>query len=214
MLFKNYRSYIPTQQLKKNPLSNMNFTSKINPVLTSHDVRMHTPQQVSVAKQTPHIVKVEAELRSKKITWGEPFWNLFHVLAENVKQSEFDNIRVDLLNIIYTICSNLPCPDCTKHAMNYLHSINFNSIQTKEQLKNVLFNFHNSVNVRKGFLLFPRNELDEKYKKANTLLVIETFLNTFSKKQRNSRLMTDDIYRDRITKTLVTWFQTNISVFD
>ena len=84
----------------------------------------------------------------KKVKWGEPTWFLLHTLSVKVKESEFKNIRVELLNQIYAICTNLPCPDCANHAKNYLDGINFNTIQTKEDLKMLLYTFHNNVNKR------------------------------------------------------------------
>ena len=79
------------------------------------------------------------------------------------KEESFHYIRVELLNNIYSICVNLPCPVCSAHAKEYMEKINFNTIRTKEDLKNMLFQFHNNVNLRKNVYLFPREQLDEKY---------------------------------------------------
>ena len=109
------------------------------------------PNNVTV--KTREITKVNPEIsvvkETKKMDWGEPTWFLFHTLAEKVKEEEFQNIRVELLNIIYSICSNLPCPVCSTHAKQHLNGTNFNNIQTKQQLKDFFFHFHNIVNQRK-----------------------------------------------------------------
>jgi hypothetical protein len=72
--------------------------------------------------------------KPKKMKWGEPTWYLFHALAEKVKEDRFQAIRGELLNTIYVICKNLPCPLCANHATQYMNAINFNTIQTKKDL--------------------------------------------------------------------------------
>ena len=149
----------------------------------------------------------------KSMTWGEPTWFLFHTLAEKVKNENFVFIRKELLNLIYSICSNLPCPICTNHATTYLNSVNFNSIQTKQQLKDLLFVFHNEVNTRKGHPFFDYKQLDEKYSKANTNLIINNFINSFSNKHKNMKLIADDFIRTKIVQKMSEWFYNNISHF-
>ena len=46
-----------------------------------------------------------------KVKWGEPTWYLFHTLAEKINDESFPTIREELLNVFYSICSNLPCPE-------------------------------------------------------------------------------------------------------
>lgn len=208
MIFSNKRSYIPTA----NNYKQMNFTST-QQTKDSFIQNLHIPRNVAVVTSTSYVDKVEKQNESKKIKWGEPFWNLFHVLAEKVKESEFQRIRVDLLNFIYLVCSNLPCPDCTSHAVHYLNGINFNAITSKEELKNMLFHFHNSVNARKGYPLFPRNELENKYSSGNTNVIIETFLYHFKSRPYSVRLFMDTLHRDRVMKRIVAWFETNITYF-
>ena len=221
MIFSNKRSYIPTQN--NNSKIPMNFTIPTTkprdppmqiPPHIQKPILSQIPENMAVRQSIPQVVKVmEKENDSKKIKWGEPFWNLFHVLAEKVKESEFQRIRVEFLNLIYLICSNLPCPDCTRHAVHYLNGINFNAITTKEDLKTMLFNFHNSVNARKGNALFPRHELDSKYKNGTTRVIIDTFLNHFKSRQYSVRLFADTLHRERTTKKILSWFEINISSF-
>jgi hypothetical protein len=155
-----------------------------------------------------------AKATSKVLKWGPPFWFLFHTLAEKVNESKFAIMRVELLNLIFLICQNLPCPDCTNHATQYLNSINFKGIQTKQQLKETLFVFHNSVNARKGNPIFSQAELDSKYEKANLHAIWRNFIIEFSRKQKNMRMLSNDFHRENITKVLQTWFASNASNFD
>jgi hypothetical protein len=162
-----------------------------------------------IAQTTPQTSKQE-----KKMKWGEPTWFLFHTLAEKVKEEKFQNIRIELLNTIRTICSNLPCPDCANHASEYMKKINFASIRTKQDLKLMLFQFHNVVNQRKNFPLFSINDLDSKYANANTMIIIQNFMFYFQDKNHSIRMISNDIFRARISEQLKTWFNNNIHNFN
>ena len=150
---------------------------------------------------------------TKPMKWGEPTWFLFHTLAEKVKNESFTYIRQQLLQIIYTICLNLPCPDCALHATTYLNGINFNAIQTKEQLKDMLFTFHNVVNAKKSFPLFLRSDLDEKYSKAVTVNIIQNFMKFFENKVSNAHMMANNLYRNKMIAETKVWFNNNIDFF-
>lgn len=158
-------------------------------------------------------VPVEEEPK-KKMIWGAPIWYLFHTMAEKVKDDSFPSIRHEILNNIYAIAVNLPCPICSTHAKEYLDRINFNVIQTKNDLKNMLFQFHNEVNKRKGYNLFPLAELDEKYSKAVTVNIIQNFLIHFQDKHRSPKLIASDLQRTHIASKLKEWFLKNIGHFE
>ena len=152
--------------------------------------------------------------KKKSMKWGEPTWFMFHTLAEKVKPEYFQEIRMDLLNIIYTICTNLPCPDCARHATSYLNSINFHAIRAKDDLRLMLHAFHNSVNKRKGFPDFPLDQLTPKYSVANTVNIIHYFMPFFEDKHASIRMIADDMHRARIALQLKAWFNKNIGCFD
>jgi hypothetical protein len=150
----------------------------------------------------------------KKMRWGEPTWFLFHTLAEKVNETHFRTVRQELLNNIYAICSNLPCPDCANHAKAYLDGINFNAIQTKEDLRRLFHTFHNVVNQRKGYPLMPYEELGPKYTRANTVNMIRNFMEHFSDRHRSVKLLASDLHRSRMVIVLKDWFNKNIMYFD
>lgn len=149
----------------------------------------------------------------KKMRWGEPTWFLFHTLAEKVNETNFPQIRVELLNNMYAICSNLPCPDCANHAKAYMDRINFNAIQTKEDLRRLFHTFHNVVNQRKGYPLMPYEELGPKYSKAVTINIIRNFMEHFADRHRSPKLMASDLHRSRMVVMLKEWFNKNIVYF-
>ena len=164
--------------------------------------------------QTPPQIAIPTEPPVKKVRWGEPTWFLFHTLSVKIKEHEFKRIRVELLNNIYGICINLPCPDCANHAKTYLDNINFNTIQTKEDFKQMLFVFHNEVNKRKGYPLFSYDKLDEKYSLAITNNIIRNFMVHFTDRNRSIKLLATDLYRVKLSEALKIWFNENIQSFD
>jgi hypothetical protein len=56
-------------------------------------------------------------------------------------------------------CSSLPCPECTGHATTFMNTVNGNNVKTKEDLINMLFTFHNTVNRRVGKAQFTKESL-------------------------------------------------------
>ena len=159
-------------------------------------------------------VDVVIDRLSKKLPWGEPIWFLFHTLAHKVKEKSFHLIKDELLNIIFLICNNLPCPDCANHATRYLQGVNFDTIATKEQLKEMLFNFHNSVNMRKGLPIFPREQLDERYNTAITVNIINNFYYNFDKSSHNQKMAANGFHRTRTIQRMKTWIAKHIYYFD
>lgn len=163
-------------------------------------------------RQTSELTPTQ-EKKKKPMKWGEPTWFLFHTLAEKVKEENFQQIRKELLDVIYTICVNLPCPTCATHATQYMNGINFNTIQTKQQLKDMLFSFHNTVNGRKQYPLFDYSELDAKYSSANTINIIQNFMVHFQDKHSSIHMIANDMHRARIATILKKWFNENIVYF-
>ena len=96
--------------------------------------------------------------------WGNNIWYLFHTLSYKIKEESFLILKNDLIEIFKNICKNLPCPDCSKDAMNVIGKIDFNTVNTKENFKLMLFNFHNYVNRKLKKKEFKYEDFDNKYK--------------------------------------------------
>ena len=150
--------------------------------------------------------------RVKEMLWGEPTWIFLHTLAEKIKDEEFHKLRKELLDNILKICNNLPCPICSQHAIRYMNGVNFNNIQTKEQLKLFLFSFHNTVNRRKDYEQFNVADLS-KYQNANTINIIRNFFYHFSKRTYNVRMAVDNLHRHKMLKELKEWLEKNAYSF-
>ncbi len=150
----------------------------------------------------------------KKMLWGEPTWFLLHTLSHKIREDGFYLIRNDLLNLMYSICCNLPCSDCASHAKIYLDNINFNTIQTKQQLKLMFFNFHNTVNKRKSFPEFSLENLDEKYSKANLKHIINYFIKYYTNTRGSVKMIAEDFHRKKIVENLIQWINKHSNFFD
>ena len=158
---------------------------------------------------TSNVKAITEEERIKEMLWGEPTWFLFHTLAEKIKPEYFNTLRNKLFGFIKSICNNLPCPDCAKHATQYMNRINFNAIVNKEQLKLLLFKFHNEINENKKYQQFEFTDLDSKYSSAITINIVRNFFVHFSKKNFSVRLDTSNYQRTLLLKEFRTWLEKN-----
>ena len=181
------------------------------PQLTQPQITQPQITQPQITQQQQQLVP---QNNPKKIRWGPPTWFLFHTLAHKIKDEYFSKIKTELLTNIVTICRNLPCPKCAEHATEYMNKINMGAIKTKDDLKNMLFKFHNDVNARTGVSLFDYNDLHDKYNSAITINIVQNFFIFFKDKTFNVTAIANSMHRERITISLKIWFQKNIQYFD
>jgi len=181
----------------------MNFVNSQTSVYRPANVNFNTPVHVETTPPP-----------AKKMKWGEPTWFFLHTMAQKIKPEYFQQVRQGLLYQINSICRNLPCPDCAGHAAQHLDKSNFNRIQSKEELITFLYNFHNVVNKKKGFQIFPKEDLYDKYSKANTINIINNFLFHYSDKSKSIRMISNDMFRTRVVSDLKVWMNNNLQYFD
>lgn len=205
-----YFSNNHTRQNKGAMIMNMMNYNNIKPKPLNND--LNKPNITNPVSNTSTTTQNSQPKRN--IKWGAPIWHLFHTLAEKVNEEYFPNIRKEILDIIYVICVNLPCPDCANHAKSYMDNINFNTLVTKHDLKFMLFTFHNSVNQRIGAPQFSIDELDPLYSRGNLINIIHIFMAHFKDKQRSIRMIANDFHRSNVSDKLQVWFQKNIQYFD
>lgn len=144
--------------------------------------------------------------------WGPPVWNLFHTMAEKIKEDRFSELAPQLFNYITRIASFLPCPDCSQHAIQFLSKVNFVNVKTKMDLKFVLFTFHNAVNKRKIKPLFNYDLLTDLYSNNNIYQVYNNFVSVY-KSNGNIRLLAESFQRGMILQDFRKWLMENISAF-
>ena len=127
--------------------------------------------------------------------WGNTVWYLFHGIAHKIKDNEFNNVKDDIIFIIKTTCSCLPCPECSQDAMHKLQKVNFENIHSKQELKLLIFNFHNSINKKLNKPLFKEEDLDNKYENLNLTAISNNFNIIFSSNSNVPQLMSASFNR-------------------
>ena len=139
--------------------------------------------------------------------WGPAVWLLFHTMVEKIKEPDNTRLCRELFYQIKNICKFLPCPDCASHATTNLANVNISRINSKTDLKQILFMFHNSVNIRKKKALFIIGEL-EKYTRANLSAVIYNFKMNYNS-ARNMKLMSETFQRSLVISQFNQWLNIN-----
>lgn len=172
-----------------------------------------TLKQLTTNKPKEVVVQQPEKNQKQGMQWGKHVWYFLHTFIEKIKDFEFENVRTDILKFIFQICTNLPCPLCSEHAKNHLNGINFNLLNSKQQVKITLFNFHNMLNKQKGYVIFTQAELS-KYSNADFKRVIFNFFNAYIEKNNNLRMMNQNLHRALIIKDLKTWFSYNQNKFN
>jgi len=149
-----------------------------------------------------------------KDVWGPSTWILFHTLAEKIKEEHFNEVLPEMLVMVKRICMNLPCPDCSAHAVQIMSKVSVSQFPTKESFKLFLLRFHNSVNARTNKPAFTLEELNAKYVRANTFVVVPNFIKVFSYRNTNVRLLINSFHKDMLVKDFIKWMRENSAKFD
>ena len=105
---------------------------------------------------------------------------------------------------IKDVCHALPCPFCKEHASSYVNRISNTQINTKEKLIDVLFKFHNDVNLRTGKSQMSRDVL-VKYKSSNLNKILKLFLDRFFYSYIGRRHFDDWIKNKVKDQTYIFW---------
>jgi hypothetical protein len=143
--------------------------------------------------------------------WGPATWTLFHVLAEKVNEHIYPRIAGQLFDVVKRICTALPCPECAQDATQFLAKIRVHDLKSKNDFKNLIYVFHNHVNVKKRKPLFKYVNL-EVYKRYNIVSVFNRFISFYHTKG-NMRLLAESFQRQLIVKNVREWFSRNICFF-
>ena len=133
-------------------------------------------------------------------SWGTPTWYLFHSLAEHIDEEFYKNNADEVCNLIKNICSNLPCEDCRTHAVQYTKTtLQKRYVPTKNALRQYLFDFHNSVNIRTRKPKFTDYDM---YKRARLKPIIDNFAGIFALNANPVRGFHDQMARKWCIKKL------------
>ena len=150
---------------------------------------------------------------SSKKQWGNACWYLFHTLAYKLKEEHTNEIQ-NILNHIIAICSNLPCPDCSEHAIQTLNRLNRNAINSKESLVNAIFQFHNIVNRHTGKSQFSRKEHDELYARASFYPIYNNFWTVMLINAKGERAMIYNLARKNALLNFDKYIKQNVHIFN
>ena len=153
-------------------------------------------------------------MTSTNNNWGTLTWILFHTLTVKLKDEYYNTEKEELFNLIKSICNNLPCPYCRQHARSVIINVNINNLKTKKDLMFFIFKFHNEVNSRLKKTLYKFEELEIKYKLANTYKVYNSFIKILSLNSNNQRLLTDNFHRRKLITNCIVYYNNNKDKYD
>ena len=139
--------------------------------------------------------------------WGPPTWTMLHILAEKLNENDYPRLSAQLFGLIKRICAALPCPECSEHATTFLNTIKQSNISTKEDFINMLYLFHNRVNVRKHKPLFNHINMP-RYKLINIQIAFKNFISVYNTRG-NMKLLAETFQRQLVIKDLRNWLNTN-----
>lgn len=129
----------------------------------------------------------------EKHLWGPAIWYFFHGIAEKIDSEKFEAQKLNLFRILEIVCTNLPCPDCSEHALGELKKINKEKVANREIYKDLLLEFHNRVNIRIKHPVFTRTQLDEKYKTINLNAMMHNFNIAYNTTVYNEKLLQNSL---------------------
>ena len=136
-----------------------------------------------------------------KEVWGNTTWYLFHGIAEKINSEHYNSCKNIIEELTKLICMSLPCPDCSKDAVAIINSVNFDTINSKDELKQLYFKFHNHVNKKLKKPQFDINSLDDKYKNINLSAIYNNFFIIYSSNSNIPQMMSASFHRqNNLTK--------------
>ena len=143
--------------------------------------------------------------------WGPHIWIFLHCFCEKLNENYFNLNKIQIMTFIKTIIFNLPCPMCSNDTKKKFKNVNDKNIKTKEELKMLIFYYHNYVNKK-----LRKREADikilEQYKKYNVYNCYKNFIKVFIKKYSfklniHSYLLLSS--RNRAGANVIKWWNTN-----
>ena len=145
-----------------------------------------------------------------KSVWGPATWAMLHCLVLKIKDdaNNIDQIKT----IISSICDNLPCPYCAAHARTILQKSHFNNIKDILSLRVFVFEFHNKVNEKLKKPIMQYSEHLDKYKNANLINIINTFIKTYNNNS-GVTMMLYSFHKKQVTLQVKSYFKSYGSLY-
>ncbi len=144
--------------------------------------------------------------------WEHATWHFLHCFVQKIKNDEFPNICDDMVEHIISILSNLPCPDCAYHSIEFMSKVNYKNIKSKNDLITIIYELHNSVNKRLRKPNYPKTSL-VKYDNFDFRIICRQFIFHFHTKG-NMKLLAHNLQRQQFINKFKLWLNNNINKFN
>ena len=144
--------------------------------------------------------------------WGPPVWTFIHTIAEKIKEEHYSKVSPILFSFLRRICSLLPCPECSKHALYFLNQISAEKYRTKTDFKTIFFMLHNKVNLRKKKPIVNYASL-ERYSKMNLVFTYNQFIKVYHTRG-NMNMLTESFQRNLLINEFKQWIIKHIHCFE
>ena len=152
--------------------------------------------------------------------WGPPIWSFIHIFCQNINEQQLLSNKGNIHNFLSSILCNLPCPDCSYHARQFIINCNFNNLNSKQDLIMLFFMFHNKVSAR-AHSKNPKykdadiNVLDQ-CKNRNTKDAFRIYHAEWIKASsiKNILAMTSTFSRHIFMENTIKWMKTHLHLFE
>lgn len=144
--------------------------------------------------------------------WEHATWNFLHCFVQKIKDSEFPNVCDDMVEHLISILSNLPCPDCSYHSIEFMSKVNFKNIKCKNDIITIIYELHNAVNKRLYKPNYPKTSL-VKYNNMDFRIVCREFVFHFNTRG-NMKLLSYNLQRETFLNKFKIWLNNNFNKFN
>jgi len=138
------------------------------------------------------------------MSWGPPTWMFLHCLAQQIDETKYLFVKDSLWSHIKELCSNLPCPDCSAHAISYLARIP--TPPNKQYFIQAMYAFHNAVNQNIGKPPFPIEGLQQ-YKRMHPPQLFLLYKKAVLTQPYNPKLMMNKMRTKQFVQKFERWLQ-------
>ena len=152
---------------------------------------------------------------STKQEWGNACWHLIHSLSFKMKNDDKSLIQ-ELMNLLYNVCLNLPCPECSEHAKEtFAHAKrNGASVNNIQDFQVFWWKFHNLVNQRTRKEMVSFDDAKAKYEKARVFNIVNNFMSIMKRNVPGERSMMYTMSRINAVNKLFNFIRENQGSFD
>lgn len=150
----------------------------------------------------------------KKAIWGPCTWKVLHVLTIKIKDTVFEKEKDGLLQLIHSICANLPCPQCSSHAVGLIQKYKLKYVKTKAQLIQLIYKLHNEVNKRTKKKEYKYEDVIPTYTALNTKELLNDFYMKFISMNFGEKMMLYSFRRKLFLQNFKKYFKEHLDCFD